>query len=211
MKTCIICSKELYGTQQKYCSNTCKQRDHYNRIKDQPNTYHAQTIRGFKRKIYFVNLLGGKCEICGYNKNLSVFNFHHKNPNEKKFRLDMRSMSNKSFESLETEIKKCSLLCSNCHAELHNPELNILNVNSILENNEYSYKLKTNKRFTKYCKCGVEILYDSKKCIDCENKSRMKENKPTIDQLKKDLKNNTQTKIAQKYNVSRATIKRWLK
>lgn len=28
---------------------------------------------------------GGKCECCGYNKNLSALEFHHINPDEKKF------------------------------------------------------------------------------------------------------------------------------
>lgn len=28
---------------------------------------------------------GGKCEHCGYNKNLAVLEFHHKNPEEKEF------------------------------------------------------------------------------------------------------------------------------
>ena len=78
MKECIICSTPLYGQQLKYCSNACKQKDHYNKVKYQPNTYHSQTIRGLKRKMHFVNYLGGKCEKCGYDKNLSAFHFHHK-------------------------------------------------------------------------------------------------------------------------------------
>lgn len=209
MKECVICSKPLYGQQQKYCSNTCKQKDHYNKVKNQTNTYYSQTIRGLKRKIYFINYLGGKCENCGYDKNISAFHFHHKDPKLKEFQLDMRQMSNKSFDDLEKEINKCSLLCSNCHMELHNPELNIEDVNLRLEENN-SNKLKPNKKVKNYCECGKEILSYSKRCKDCENKARETSNKPTIEQLKNELENNTLTATSKKYNVSRSTIKRWL-
>lgn len=210
MKKCVVCLETLYGLQQKYCSAKCKQKDHYNKVKSQPNTYHSQTIRGLNRKMYFINLLGGKCKKCGYNKNLSVFNFHHKDPDKKELNLDIRSMGNNSFEKLEKEVKKCSLLCSNCHLELHNPELDILNVNDILEGNDIKIKLKKKLKNKNYCKCGKEILPNSNKCRDCEMLSRIKKNKPTIKQLKKDLKTNTLTTISEKYNVSRTTIKRWL-
>lgn len=33
MKTCVICSTSLQGLQQKYCSNKCKQKDHYHKVK----------------------------------------------------------------------------------------------------------------------------------------------------------------------------------
>lgn len=189
MKECIICSTPLYGQQLKYCSNACKQKDHYNKVKYQPNTYHSQTIRGLKRKMHFVNYLGGKCEKCGYDKNLSAFHFHHKDPDKKEFELDIRKMSNMTFELLEKEVDKCTLLCSNCHAELHNPELDITNVNLILDNNT-AQKLKRNKKIKNYCECGKEILSNSKKCKDCEYKARETPNKPTIEQLKNELQNN---------------------
>ena len=30
---------------------------------------------------------GGKCEICGYNKNIAALHFHHKDPETKNFAL----------------------------------------------------------------------------------------------------------------------------
>ena len=43
---------------------------------------------------------GGKCEHCGYNANLSALEFHHKNPEEKEFQIDIRAFSNHSLEKL---------------------------------------------------------------------------------------------------------------
>ncbi len=72
--------------------------------------------------------LGGMCQHCGYNKNLSALHFHHLEAEHKEFPLGLRSLSNKREDSLRKELKKCILLCANCHAEEHNPELQINNV-----------------------------------------------------------------------------------
>lgn len=123
---CTICENTLKGNQRKYCSNKCKQKAHWERGKSKNNSYHSQTIRGIDRKIYFVKLLGGKCTKCGYNKNLSALEFHHRDPEEKEFGLDVRRFANNSIEKVTPEVGKCDLLCANCHRELHNPEMNNL-------------------------------------------------------------------------------------
>jgi hypothetical protein len=74
-----------------------------------------------ERKQKLITLLGGKCEICGYNKSIWALSFHHKDPTQKKFMLSVEGMLTK-WDSLVEEIKKCQLLCMNCHAELHEKE-----------------------------------------------------------------------------------------
>lgn len=69
-----------------------------------------------KRKAELVKLAGGKCEKCGYHKCVKALSFHHKNPAEKKFPLNVRSIC-KGWDVVLDELKKCSLLCLNCHAE----------------------------------------------------------------------------------------------
>ena len=49
------------------------------------NCYENQKIRGLKRKYEAIMSRGGRCELCGYNKNLAALEFHHKNPSEKEF------------------------------------------------------------------------------------------------------------------------------
>ena len=89
-----------------------------------PNVYEYQKKRHISRKYELINLMGGKCIICGYDKNYASLEFHHLNPKEKEFPLDARHLSNSSITSLLTEAKKCILLCANCHRELHNPDFN---------------------------------------------------------------------------------------
>lgn len=131
-RVCIVCNIQIAGQKQKYCSNTCKQKDHYHRIKLQTNTYHSQTLRAISRKAKLVEMFGGGCQKCGYSTNLAALHFHHVEPTIKHFKLDARVLSNKKWENIVSESKKCTLLCSNCHSEEHNPELSISNVQKIL-------------------------------------------------------------------------------
>lgn len=61
--------------------------------------------------------------ICGYEKNLAGLTFHHQA--DKSYKLDMRKLSNRTYESILEERGKCILLCHNCHMELHYPELDM--------------------------------------------------------------------------------------
>ena len=115
---CVQCGEELKGRQKKYCSRKCK--NTFLNVNFQ--SYQAQQNRGRIRKIELVKLKGGRCTKCGYERNFAALELHHKNPGEKLFQLDLRSLSNRKWELILLEAEKCLLLCSNCHAELHNPE-----------------------------------------------------------------------------------------
>lgn len=76
----------------------------------------AVTKRRRKVKRLLIEAAGGKCQRCGYDKCDAALQFHHKNPKEKSF-----AISAKQFIALKKgleEIKKCDLLCANCHAEV---------------------------------------------------------------------------------------------
>lgn len=118
--TCLVCGDPFKGNQTKYCSDKCRP------IGNNKNNYAAQKLRAISRKREFITQLGGKCQNCGYAKNMSALTFHHKNPKDKMFELDCRKISNSTLESLQKELLKCELLCANCHAELHNPESTLI-------------------------------------------------------------------------------------
>ena len=114
---CIKCNGILSGNQIKFCSTSCKGKSH------QYNSYKAQQTRGLKRKIELIKQFDGQCSKCGYNKNSSALEFHHIDPSDKSFPLDLRNLSNRAMSAIELEVAKCILICSNCHRELHNPHL----------------------------------------------------------------------------------------
>lgn len=73
-------------------------------------------VRREKKKA-LVDFLGGKCIKCGYNKCIAALEFHHRDPSEKDF--EMCTNIHHPLEVLKEEVKKCDLLCRNCHAEEH--------------------------------------------------------------------------------------------
>ena len=83
-----------------------------------PNNYLKQKQRGLLRKIQLINEFGGKCQECGYNKNIAVLEFHHINPDEKDFSISDRNIK-LDWEKIKKELDKCVLVCSNCHREIH--------------------------------------------------------------------------------------------
>lgn len=77
----------------------------------------VQTTRRIDVKRRLVEMKGGQCQRCGYDKCLDALHFHHRDPSQKKFRLG--NSGNRSFKKTVTEAKKCDLLCANCHIETH--------------------------------------------------------------------------------------------
>jgi ribosomal protein S27AE len=60
---------------------------------------------------------GGQCAICGYRRYVGALQFHHVDPEQKKFSISGRGITRAIARSRE-EAKKCVLLCANCHAEV---------------------------------------------------------------------------------------------
>lgn len=75
-------------------------------------------LRQRKLKIECISYKGGKCERCGIIGHPSIFDFHHKDPEEKDFMIS-RVRSLKFSEKHTKELDKCELLCSNCHRVEH--------------------------------------------------------------------------------------------
>lgn len=73
---------------------------------------------GFKRKQQLVDMKGGSCKSCGYKKCLRALSFHHRDPSQKQFALDMRSIRGMGWETVLQEAEKCDLYCLNCHQEI---------------------------------------------------------------------------------------------
>ena len=71
-----------------------------------------------ERKGKLIAMLGGKCIRCGYSKCTRSLCFHHILSEKKSFTLSSHGLLHE-WEAVLEEAKKCDLLCSNCHGELH--------------------------------------------------------------------------------------------
>ena len=69
-----------------------------------------------RRKIIInrYKLLKG-CQLCGYKKHFSALEFDHTDRSSKIKAVSMLIKENNSWKMVKEEIKKCMLLCSNCH------------------------------------------------------------------------------------------------
>ena len=76
--------------------------------------------RWINKKIKFIEYKGSKCSDCGISypeEPYVIFDFHHRNPEDKEF--DWTKLRLLSNDKITKEINKCDLLCSNCHRKRH--------------------------------------------------------------------------------------------
>ena len=234
MNNCIVCGNSILSKNKKYCSETCRNRYKYINNKNKYNnlTYTSQKDRGYRRKLYYIQKLGGKCSVCGYDKNFGSLHFHHKG--NKEVGLDVRKMGNMTLEKLDNEIQKCILLCSNCHGEVHYPRMNketIFKNNKLEEISDISFiKLRSKHPIKakntlkhiyvkqKNCsRCNKEICNQNKSglCIKCSREkpklSIRKVERPTKDVLKTEMVIYNWNQLGIKYGINYKNVKKWAK
>lgn len=117
---CANCSTtfaQRRGNPRKLC-NKC-----FDKFVSCANMNRTRAVRqsSLRRKAFVVRLLGGKCSVCGYDKNTSALEFHHIDPKLKSFMVNAKTLSERALPEIEAELKKCVLMCRNCHAEGHHP------------------------------------------------------------------------------------------
>lgn len=64
---------------------------------------------------------GGKCCVCGYDRDFSALDFHHPDPSLKDVDcLSLRKvLNNKGAAAFFQEVELCILVCACCHREIH--------------------------------------------------------------------------------------------
>lgn len=66
------------------------------------------------RKRHLIEVFGGKCVDCGYSGHPAAFHFDHRDPGTKCG--NVSTMMTGTWKGLVEELKKCDLVCANCHA-----------------------------------------------------------------------------------------------
>lgn len=164
-----------------------------------------------RRKEQLVYIMGGKCRICGYDKCISALEFHHCDPSEKHF-----GISDGNCRSLEEdieEIKKCVLLCSNCHREVEyfkiptTPFFLEERIQEIIsEIRKKEEKMMENKK----CPiCGKPKTAKAKYCNECFRKNTRVVERPQREELKEMIRSLPFTTIAQQYGVTDNSVRKW--
>jgi transcription elongation factor Elf1 len=165
-------------------------------------------------------LLGGKCEICGYDKAIQAMDFHHIDPTTKSFAISAVTAT-KSYDTLLNELKKCMLLCANCHREVECgivlvPEnLNIRDkfIDKInKEKEDYSNIKNENYGICSICGKGFKVKWKNNKycSVECNAIGQQRCPLPEKEELELCLKSMSIRAIAKKYGVSWHTVNKWI-
>jgi 5-methylcytosine-specific restriction endonuclease McrA len=81
----------------------------------------SERVKRWRRntKQRMIDAMGGCCQICGYNRCPEALTFHHINPSEKAHKFGGMRANPKNWLTICEELRKCVLLCANCHHEFH--------------------------------------------------------------------------------------------
>ena len=161
-----------------------------------------------KRKL--IKHKGGKCCRCGYDKDVpGAYDFHHRNPKQKDFGISQYMRL--KWELLVKEVRKCDLVCKNCHAEIHD--------NREQREEILRHQKEREKRLTKvveciYCKTQFKQTknkqkYCSHKCYRIQNSYGTKI--PAKSELKKLVAKESWVALGRKFGVSDNAVRKWAK
>jgi len=110
---CHFCNKpiplEIRKAGLRFCSEECRKAQ---------SKLNQKKCRLKKRTLLEQYKLESGCVRCGYNLCAAALDFHHVNPKDKECGLNQCHWSPHS-KKMKEELKKCILLCKNCHAEIH--------------------------------------------------------------------------------------------
>ena len=157
-----------------------------------------------RRKQKIVELMGGKCICCGYNKCIQALELHHLNPKEKEISLSNYSIG---WDKIVKELEKCILVCSNCHREIH---YGLIDVTTLVPGFKQEILLEIDPPKEFYCKrCGKKLKTNAIHCRECIAFLNRKVDRPTREELKNDIRILPMTKVGEKYGVSDNAVRKW--
>ena len=172
-----------------------------------------------RRKENLMRVCGNKCMLCGYNRSPAALEFHHIDPTQKAYGLASGGTCH-DLEADLKEVKKCLLVCANCHREIHNDfysqeELFIKayydeDFITFLREDKFA-RTNTKEYFCKNCGKQITKYSDSMLCIDCAHKARRMVERPDRETLKQLIRTVPFTQIGKQYGVSDNSIRKWCK
>jgi hypothetical protein len=126
----------------------------------------AEKVQRWRKhtKERIVKSMGSKCVCCGYNKCHAALHLHHLDPNEKEFSFGKIKANPKSWGKIIKELRKCVLVCGNCHAEIHYGERKIPKNAKKFNELFVTYKEKKKPETDKCPVCGNMKIKKQKTC-----------------------------------------------
>jgi hypothetical protein len=162
-----------------------------------------------------IEMFGMACQVCGYKRCRRSFALHHVFPKTKSFGLSL--CWHLRWSRLVEELKKCILVCHNCHDEIHDGLVSQETVLSIFENNKKLFYENDQDTFpsripkTQTCSCGKVFNGNGKYCSqECSHMAQRRTQWPSKENLKCEIENGTPfLRLAKIYKVSDNAVRKW--
>ena len=179
----------------------------------------SENVKAWRKrtKERMVEAFGGKCCLCSKEHPSELFDFHHIDPKTKKFSLGAARGSITSWANLVKELKKCVMLCANCHRLV---EYGYAEVPSDAPRFHKSFENydPAKEVLPKYANhncpvCGSNKVlrrntYCSSRCAGIAG--NLIKNKPPIKEIKKLVKDNGWEKTGHMFGVTESTVRHWV-
>ena len=159
-------------------------------------------------KARIIEAMGGSCCVCGYNKCDWALSLHHLDPSQKDIAFGAIRANAQSWDSIVKELRKCVLVCHNCHTEIHAGLIDVPESAPKFDEKFCDYKVLENKpeQLSPCPVCGKLKPIHLKNCsLDCSRRSRYKVPWDTID-LEEELKTKSIVKLSEELGCSDASI-----
>lgn len=169
-----------------------------------------------RRKENLVKVCGNKCNLCNYNKDIGALEFHHIDKTQKLYGISKNGTCHDLEKDLK-EVKKCILVCANCHREIHSGNYSIeLLMNKKIFNEDFANDLRKAKKKLfektiyrcKNCNKPIEKMGITGLCEKCYKES-LRLGRPSREELKDMIRNMSFVKIGEKFKVSDNAIRKW--
>lgn len=130
-----------------------------------------------------IDSMGGCCQICGYNRCTYALALHHIDPNEKEIGLGAYRANPRSWNKIVEELRKCVLLCHNCHSEVHEGLVTIeINVKRFDETYADYTDVDSSEDLNECIVCGIMKPTRNKYCsLVCSGKVSRRVNWDNVD------------------------------
>lgn len=118
----------LNGVKQAFCRECYKgyKRRHYQKNKE---TVIAKSVtrNAANRKLFQEWKASLACSLC-HEAEEACLDFHHVDPKEKDFNISALATQSMASSTFADELKKCVVLCKNCHTKVHKYNIELSNV-----------------------------------------------------------------------------------
>jgi wobble nucleotide-excising tRNase len=154
-----------------------------------------------------ITSMGGRCNCCGYDSCPDALAFHHLDPSQKDLSFGGARANPRNWNSIVEELRKCILVCHNCHSEIHAGYREWPEIKSYFDESFADYKKMLRDAKTSNCPvCNVPKPIHNITCsLSCAASRSRKVDWESID-LPDLVKTMTLRAIAAQLNVSDAAV-----